>query len=155
MIENEQSEAITLDKTDKDILAILLDRANLSYRKIARKLQISPVTVMNRVQKLEKEVIRKYTLQLNYERLGFDLSAVINVRVQRGKLFEVEKQIARHPYVQAVYDITGDFDVLVLAKFRTRRELDAFVKRIQALEHVERTETNIVLNTIKEESVRL
>jgi len=155
MIENEQSEAITLDKTDKDILAILLDRANLSYRKIARKLQISPVTVMNRVQKLEKEVIRKYTLQLNYERLGFDLSAVINVRVQKGKLFEVEKQIARHPHVQAVYDITGDFDVLVLAKFRTRRELDAFVKRIQALEHVERTETNIVLNTIKEESVRL
>jgi DNA-binding Lrp family transcriptional regulator len=154
MPESEQPRPIEIDETDRKIIEILLDKANLSYRKIAKKLMISPVTVMNRVQKLERGIIRKYTVQLDYDRLGFDLSACINVRVEKGKLFEVERQIAKHPRVQSVYDITGDFDVLVLAKFKSRRELDSFVKRLQAMEHVDRTETNIVLNTIKEENLR-
>jgi Lrp/AsnC family transcriptional regulator for asnA, asnC and gidA len=56
--------------------------------------------------------------------------------------------------VQAVYDVTGDFDALVIAKFRSRRELDSFVKSLQTIEFVERTETNLILNIIKEDSVR-
>ncbi len=148
--------AIELDAVDKGILDALLDNSRLSYREIAKKLKISPATVMHRLNRLTKEgIIKNYTVNLDYEKLGFDVSVLIDIRVSKGKLFEVEKRIANHPHVFAVYDITGAFDAIVIAKFPNRKSMDAFVKRLQTFEFVERTETKLILNTIKEGNVRL
>jgi DNA-binding Lrp family transcriptional regulator len=156
MRKTEQSSKSVLDAKDIKILQTLLQDSKLSYRQIAKKLLISVATVMHRVRRLEDAgIIRKYTVHLDYDKLGYDLVAAIDVRVQKGRLFEVEKLIARHPNVQAVYDVTGSFDALVLTKFKNRRDLDSFVKKIQTYDFVERTETRLVLNTIKEEFVEI
>ena len=141
-----------IDKTDVEILRVLEKNSRLSLRKIAKKIGVSVATVMHRINRLEKEgVIRKYVALLDYDKLGYELEAVISVNVAKGKLFEVEKKIATDPCVHAVYDITGHFDVVVVARFKTRKSLDTFVKKIQTYDFVEKTETAIVLNTIKEE----
>ena len=140
------------DKTDIEILRVLEKNSRLSLRKIAKKVGVSVATVMHRLNRLEKEsVIRGYTALLDYDKLGFELQAIISVDVSKGKLFEVEKKIATDPSVHAVYDITGHFDVIVIARFKTRKSLDNFIKKIQTYDFVEKTETAIVLNTIKEE----
>jgi len=139
------------DKTDIEILRVLEKNSRLSLRKIAKKVGVSVATVMHRLNRLEKEsVIRGYTALLDYDKLGFELQAIISVDVSKGKLFEVEKKIATDPSVHAVYDITGHFDVIVIARFKTRKSLDNFIKKIQTYDFVEKTETAIVLNTIKE-----
>ena len=51
----------------------------------------------------------------------------------------------------AVYDITGDTDTIVIAKFKDRKSLSSFVKKLFAVPNVENTITHIVLNTIKED----
>ena len=141
-----------IDKTDVEILRVLEKNARLSLRKIAKRVGVSVATVMHRINRLEKEgVIRKYIALLDYDKLGYELEAVISVDVAKGKLFEVEKKIATDPSVHAVYDITGHFDVVVVARFKTRKSLDTFVKKIQTYAYVEKTETAIVLNTIKED----
>ena len=141
-----------IDKTDVEILRVLEKNARLSLRKIAKRVGVSVATVMHRINRLEKEgVIRKYIALLDYDKLGYELEAVISVDVAKGKLFEVEKKIATDPSVHAVYDITGHFDVVVVARFKTRKSLDTFVKKIQTYDFVEKTETAIVLNTIKED----
>ena len=145
-----------LSKTDVSIIRVLQKNSRLSLRKIASKVNVSVATVMNRLNRLEdEEIVKNYSVYLDYEKLGFDLEALIEIRVSKGRLIEVERKIASHPNVFAVYDITGDFDVVVLAKFRNRRALDVFVKKIQTYEFVERTETKIILNTIKEEQLKL
>jgi DNA-binding Lrp family transcriptional regulator len=145
-----------LDPIDKGVLNALLEDSRLSYRQIAKKLRISPATVMHRVNRLLKDgIIRSHTISLDYEKLGFDVNVLIEVRVSRGKLFDVEKRIAGHPNVYAVYDITGDFDAVIIAKFPSRKSMDAFLKKLQTFEFVERTETKLILNTIKEENIRL
>ena len=122
-------------------------------RQIAKKADVSVATAMNHIRELEKEnVIKKYVTKIDYEKLGFDIVVMIEIRVSKGKLFEVEKKVSSHPNVFAVYDITGPFDSLVLARFKTRRQLDGFIKKLQAYEFVERTETKLILNTIKEEN---
>ncbi len=150
--ENEQMEKEEkLDKLDKRILNILLEDSRLSYRKIARILKVSPATVMNRTNKLNKDVIRKYSVFLDYEKLGYEIEVIIELRISKGKLIEVERKIATHPNVVAVYDITGDFDAVVIARFKNRRTMDLFLKKIQAYDFIERTFTKFVLHTIKEE----
>ncbi len=144
-----------LDSTDRGILGALVENSRLSYRQLAKLLHISPATVMHRVNRLEKErIIRNYTVSLDYEKLGLDVSVLIEIRVARGKLFDVEKRIASHPNVSVVYDVTGDFDAIVIATFPSRKAMDAFLKKLQTYEFVERTETKLILNTIKEENVR-
>jgi len=143
-----------IDPIDRKILNILLDNSRLSYRQIARKVGVSVVTVMNRVRELErKNVITAYTSDFDYEALGYDIHIIIKMRIAKGRLFEVEKKIASNPHVFAVYDVTGDFDALIIAKFKNRRSMDSFLKKLQTYEFVERTETIFILNTIKEKNI--
>lgn len=143
------------DQLDKNILGVLLDDSRLSYRQIAKKLGVSTATVMNRVKELEKEIIKKHTIILDYEKVGYDVEVLIEVRISKGKLFQVEKEIAHHPNVFAVYDLTGDFDAIILARFPNRRKMDAFLKKIQTYDFVERTNTRLILNTIKEKQISI
>lgn len=143
-----------IDEVDKKILNVLLKNPKLSVRDIAKLVGVSSVTVLKRIKHLEKEgVIKSYTAYLDYSKTGYDLEVIIKIRVSKGKLFEVEEKIAVHKNIFAVYDITGDFDVIVIARFKNRKSLDAFLKKIQTYSFVERTETAMILNTIKEEFI--
>jgi DNA-binding Lrp family transcriptional regulator len=145
-----------MDVKDQKILNILVDNARLSYREIAKKVGVSVVTVLKRVKALEqKGMIQGYTARLDYEKLGYDVHVLIKMRIGKGKLFDVEKKIASHANVFAVYDITGQDDALIIAKFKNMRSMDAFLKKIQKFDFVERTETQLILNTIKEKPIDL
>ncbi|MEK6857854.1 MAG: Lrp/AsnC family transcriptional regulator [Nanoarchaeota archaeon] len=141
-----------IDETDKQILNVLLDDSRLSYREIAKKVGVSVATVMHRVNRLKKEkIIKKYTTALDYEKLGYDVEITIHLKINKGKLIELENKIAKAKNVFAVYDVTGKSDAIVIARFKNRRSMDNFLKHIQTYDFVERTETSLILNTIKEE----
>jgi len=145
-----------LDELDTKILNIIREDAKLSYRKIATKLGVSTATIMNRINKLEKDgVIRGYHTSVNYEKLGYDFVAMIYIRFSKGKIIEMCEEIAKHPNVSAIYDVTGSFDTIVFTKFKNRKELDKFLKHMNGMEGIERNETRIVLNTFKEEHIKV
>jgi len=77
---------------------------------------------------------------------------VIELTVSKGKMLEIENQIAKNPNVFAVYDITGTHDALILARFKDRSALSAMIKEIHKSPEVERTNTHLILNVIKEQS---
>jgi len=72
------------------------------------------------------------------------------VTVSRGKLVEMENEIAKNPNVCGVYDITGSTDALIIAKFKSREDLSRFTKYLLSLPYLERTNTHVVLTTVKE-----
>ncbi len=137
---------------DLEILKILSEDGRESYRKIAQDLNKSPVTIKSHVEELEKGIIKSYGAQLDYEKLGFDIIAIIELTVSKGKMLEVERMIAEDPNVFGVYDITGTYDALILARFRNRGDLSDMIKEIHTSPNVERTNTHLVLNVIKEGS---
>jgi DNA-binding Lrp family transcriptional regulator len=141
-----------MDETDTKILHQILSDGRSSYRKIAEQIGVSPPTVLNRIQKLERShVIKSYSAVLDHEKLGYDLTAIIELTAVKGKITEVEKHISKFANVCAVYDITGLTDMLIVAKFRNRRELSDFVKKDLSLPYVERTNSRMVLVTVKED----
>lgn len=141
-----------LDQTDVKILKNLLADARLSNRQIARTVGVSVGTVIARIQKMEQEgIIKGYSTILDHEKLGYELTTITEITVSKGKLLEVEKEIAKMPNVCAVYDVTGLTDSMVIVKSKTRKELSDFVKTVLAMPFVERTNTHVVLTTIKED----
>ena len=141
-----------LDETDVKILKTLMTDARLSSRQIATKCGVSIGTVLSRIKKMERNgIIMGYSAVVNHEKLGYELTVVTEITVSKGRLLEMENEIARLPNVCCVYDTTGLTDAMVIAKFKSREELSGFTKRLLALPYVERTNTHVVLTTVKED----
>jgi len=141
-----------LNETDMKILQGLLDDARFSSRQIAKNVGVSVGTVLSRIKKMEGEgLIKGYSVILNHEKLGYELTVVTEITVSKGRLVEMEKEVAKIPNVCSVYDVTGLTDAIIVAKFRNREELGQFTKRLLALPYLERTNTHVVLTTVKED----
>lgn len=143
---------MNLDKTDEIILKNLMVDARLSARQLALKLGISTVTVLSRIKKLEKEkIIKGYTALIDHEKLGYNLTAIIEIIAKKDKILDMEVELSKRENVCGVYDITGNTDTLVIAKFKSRNELSEFVKGLASIQNIENTITHVVLNTTKED----
>ena len=141
-----------MDQTDINILRELVDDARLSCNEIARRIGVAVGTVVTRIRNLEKEgVIKGYSAILDAEKIGYDVTAIIEIVISKGKLLEVEEEVAKTPNVYGVYDITGASDAIVVSRFKNRQELSKFVKSLLSSEFVERTLTHVALETVKED----
>jgi Lrp/AsnC family transcriptional regulator for asnA, asnC and gidA len=143
---------LVLDDLDMDILRSLNDNARKSFRDIAKELHVSLTTVSNRVKAMEKAgVIQGYIPVVDATKLGYDIMAVIGIKVIHGRIVDTERDLARDPAVFAVFDSTGEWDAIIMARFKTRADLNVFVKKVLDHENVDRTYTQVVLNITKEE----
>ncbi len=142
-----------IDELDLEILSILSIDGRKNKSTIADDLNRSPNTIIKRISNLEENgVIKNYGVQIDYEKLGYNIIALIELTISKGKMLEVEQDIAKIPNVFAVYDITGEYDALILARFKNRGDLSKMIKKIHTSQFVERTNTHMVLNVIKENS---
>ena len=142
-----------VDETSQKVLEEYLQDSRQSFREVARKIGIASGTVANRIKELEETgIIKKYTTQLDYEKLGYELTAITEIIVSEGMMIEVGNNISEISNAINVYNVTGDSDILIMAKFKTRQELSDFTKTILKMPHVVRTKTQVVLNTLKEDT---
>jgi len=143
---------MSIDETDIAILKELQEDSKTSYRDIAKRLDLSVGTVHNRVKKLlGMGVIKSFVVVLDPEKLGFDLTAVILMQVEGEHIVETEKMIAKSRSVISVYDTTGDYDIIVVAKFKTRQDFNAFIKDVLKIQYVKRSVSSLALNVVKED----
>jgi len=143
---------LNIDDVDRKILSEYVKDARLSFREVAKHIGVSVGTVLSRTKKMEQEgLIKGFTVLLDDEKLGYPLTALTEVTVSKGKLVEIEKEIAKLSSTCAVYDVTGQTDAIIIGKFRNRQELSTFTKSILSLNYVEHTNTHLVLTTIKED----
>jgi DNA-binding Lrp family transcriptional regulator len=140
-----------LNETDVKILKGLLEDARFSSRQIAKNVGVSVGTVLSRIKKMEEDgLIKGYSVILDHEKLGYQLTVVTEITVSKGRLVESENEIAKIPNVCGTYDVTGLTDAIIIAKFKSREDLGAFTKKLLALPFIERTNTHVVLTTVKE-----
>lgn len=140
------------DDLDRKIIRALNRNARKSFRVIAKDVNTSVTAVINRIKKYEESgVIRGYIPLVNMEYFDLKLIAIIALRISQGKLLEVQQDIAEDSRVTAVYDITGEWDSIVIGYFRDREDLNDFIKSLLAKKNIDRSVTHIVLNVVKEE----
>ena len=141
-----------IDDVDRKILGEYQNNPQQSFREIAQKVGVSQGTVLTRRKRMEEEgLIKGYTVIIDYEKLGYQLTAITEITVSKGKVVEVGEKIAKMPTTCAVYNVTGLTDAMIIAKFRTREELGIFTKTLMEMPFVERTNTHLVLMTVKED----
>ncbi len=115
---------------------------------------MSLATVNRRVRHLQDQgTIQGYTALVDPEVVGWTLTAVIGLRIDKGHVRAVHQEIASDERIFGVYDVTGEWDGLVLVRLRDREDLDDLVKTTLSLAHIQRTNTMVVLKTVLEKGV--
>ena len=145
-----------IDDVDRRILAVLLADARTSMRSIAEEVGVALGTVSNRVKRMEEMgVIHGYGVHIDAEKVGWTMTVLCGLRIEKGQLMEVQRRIAEDSRVFGIYDVTGEFDSMVLARVRDRAHLDDLSKTVLSSEGIIRTVTHVVLNTVKQNGVQL
>lgn len=138
------------DELDRRIVELMCRSSQGSYRQIAKQLGIHPTTLIQRVKNLEaKGVINGYRAKVDYMRLGFDYMGIIQVYVEKNML-DVQETIRSIPQVLAVFDVTGECDSIVWIACRDREEFSNIVKSILKIDGVQKTNTSVILNVMKD-----
>lgn len=143
-----------LDNIDRAIISILLDDARASQRKLSREIGVAQGTITNRIKRLEDAgIISGYSVVIDPEKVGWSMTIMAGLRIAKGRMIDVQQKIAADPRVFSVYDVTGDWDSIVLARVKNRADLDDLTKTVFTLEGVTRSFTHVVLNTVKEDGL--
>jgi len=146
------AEQLSIDEMDKKILKFLVWDARLSYREIGRHVKLSTTTVIERLKKLKANgVINGYSVNLDSKKLGYELSAIIELVAPKLIIRKAMEEITELPNVYGVYQTTGDVDAIIIAKFKGTDELQKFLGDLYNKLEIQRSETRIVLNTLKED----
>lgn len=142
-----------VDTVDLMILKELRKDCKRPMRELAQRLRMHPNTLLQRIKRLEKsKIIRCYHADIDYKSLGYDMHAVVTIKIRKSGLEDEEllREVATHPEVVALYAVTGGADCIAVVKAKNRDDLVRLLKFIQAQEQVLRTTTYLILVTYKE-----
>jgi len=139
-----------MDILDLKIVRCLTEDARCTYKYIAEEAGVSEATVKNRIDKLQKEgIIKKFTIIMDYHKLGRAIKAFIGLKVQPAKISEIVSVIEKNPDVHVLYRTSGDVDLLIEVIFEQMEDLNSFLERELALEGILGTVVTIVIGPYK------
>ncbi len=139
-----------LDGPDRLILSELISDARTSIRSLAERVHISRANAYARVGRLVADgVITGFSAQISHERAGLGTSAYVSLSIEQNSWREVSARLGRLPYVEHVWMLGADFDVLVLVRAPDNAALrDLVLDRIQAIPGVQTTRTWLVFDEL-------
>ena len=142
---------MTYENLDQKLVNQLLGDGRASLRSLAEELDVSVTTVSNHLSDLETDgIINGYTPKVDYSELGYDVTAILQLKVEGHALVEVTDQLAQHPQMMSVYEITGDHDILAVGKFRDTDDMNESIKQLLTDPEIKESNTSVVLNPAKE-----
>jgi DNA-binding Lrp family transcriptional regulator len=142
---------MTYENLDEKLINALLDDGRASLRSLAERLDVSVTTVSNHLSDLEERgVIEGYTPKVDYDELGYDVTAVIQLKVEGSALPEITDRLKDHQQMVSVYEVTGDHDVIAIGKFKDTDAMNDQIKELLVDPDIKESNTSVVLNTVLE-----
>jgi DNA-binding Lrp family transcriptional regulator len=142
---------MTYENLDARLVNALLGNGRASLRSLGEELDVSVTTVSNHLRDLEEEgVVRGYTPTVDYDALGYDVTAVIQLKVEGDALPEITDRLRDEKRMLSVYEVTGDYDIIAVGKFRDTDEMNDQIKSLLTDENIRESNTSVVLNAVTE-----
>ncbi len=139
-----------IDEIDKKILDILKENSKEKIINISKKLGLPMSTIYNRIKRMEEEkIIEKYTLLINYKKLGFYIKSLIFIKYDPNSNIsqkELLQNLLKSNNIEKGYIITGEWDILIIARFRNIDEMSSFIlDRLRNFKGIKETYTMVIL----------
>lgn len=137
---------MVLDELDLRLIHLLKENARMPYSRLAKELGISESAVRKRISKLVKSgVVKKMTIEYD---LKNEIKAVVLVKTQPPvPVPEISKNVKKIVGVDAVYEVTGEYDIVVILRAPGVEMINRFIDEVRSIPGVMSTYTMIVLRT--------
>jgi DNA-binding Lrp family transcriptional regulator len=138
---------MTYEHLDAELINALLADGRASLRSLAEDLDVSVTTVSNHLSDLEEDgVIEGYVPIVDYEEVGYDVTAIIQLKVEGDALPDITDRLEDRKQVVSVYEVTGDYDIIAVAKFADTDDMNDEIKTVLTDPDVNESNTSVVLN---------
>ena len=136
-----------IDENDLRIIEMLTDNARSSLREIAAEVNLSPSSIRNRMARLvDIGVIKKYTLELDHRKLGYEVEVVVLITSNPGESDSIYRKLSKYDKISRVLRTSGSASFMCMVRVRDIPQLAQFITReLEKLEGVERIETMFIL----------
>lgn len=142
---------MTYENLDAKLVNALLGDGRASLRSLAEELDVSVTTVSNHLSDLEeKGVIKGYTPRVDYDAVDYDVTAVIQLQVEGNALPDITDTLKEHRQMTSVYEVTGDYDVIAIGKFKDTDGMNDQIKQLLTDPDIKASNTSVVLNAVSE-----
>lgn len=142
---------MTYENLDAKLINELLGNGRASLRSLGEDLDVSVTTVSNHLRDLEDEsVINGYTPIVDYGNLGYDVTAIIHLKVEGSALAEITDRIKEQKQMISVYETTGDYDIIAIGKFKDTDDMNAQIKSLLEDVDIRESNTSVVLDAVTE-----
>ena len=142
---------MTYDNLDSQLINALLGNGRASLRSLGEELDVSVTTISNHINDLESgDVIKGYTTIVDYDELGYDVTAIIHLKVEGSALEEIVDRLRKQEQMISVYETTGDYDIIAVGKFEDTSGMNAQIKELLDDVDIRESNTSVVLNSVKE-----
>ncbi|WP_049937678.1 HTH-type transcriptional regulator Lrp [Haloplanus natans] len=142
---------MTYENLDAKLINALLGDGRASLRSLAEELDVSVTTVSNHLRDLEEEgVIEGYTPRVNYGALGYDVTAILQLKVEGSALPGITDRLQEQKQMVSVYEVTGDYDVIAVGKFIDTDGMNEQIKTLLTDADIRESNTSVVLNAVVE-----
>ncbi|WP_254839978.1 HTH-type transcriptional regulator Lrp [Natronomonas marina] len=142
---------MTYENLDRKLVNALLDDGRASLRSLGEDLDVSVTTVSNHISDLEEQgIIEGYVPEVNYGELGYDVTAIIQLKVEGSALPEITDRLSEHTHMVSVYEVTGDHDIVAIGKFTDTDHMNEGIKELLIDPDIKESNTSVVLNTVVE-----
>ncbi|WP_458719452.1 Lrp/AsnC family transcriptional regulator [Candidatus Nitrosocosmicus sp. R] len=144
-----------IDDLDLKILSELSKDASISVPRLSKKININSSVVYSRIKRLVKRgLIKKFTIVINDEALGFNVKALTGITMDSKLRDNVLAELFKIPEVREVAEVTGRFDVLVTMTARSLDEMHQIIsEKVGRIEGVQKTETFIEMRKTSREII--
>ena len=142
---------MTYENLDRKLVNAILGDGRASLRSLAEDLDVSVTTVSNHLSDLEDQgIIQGYTPKIDYNALGYDVTAILQLKVEGSALKTVVDDLQQHRQMMSVYETTGDHDVIAVGKFTDTDDMNDEIKALLTDPDIKESNTSVVLNIAKE-----
>jgi DNA-binding Lrp family transcriptional regulator len=136
---------------DLRIIQELQRDGRASLRDLAQRLGVSTTTISKHLQRLRDEgVIRGFKPVLDYAKLGYEITTITQIKAKGKEIPRIVEALEVDDHLTHVYEITGEFDILVIGKFKDQESMNREIKRLLSHPEIEETNTSVVLSIVKE-----
>jgi len=139
------------ENLDRKLVNALLADGRESLRSLGEELDVSVTTVSNHISTLEDEgVIEGYAPIVDYGELGYDVTAIIQLKVEGSALPDIVDRLKEHKHMVTVYETTGDHDIIAIGKYTDTDHMNDQIKELLVNPDIKQSNTSVVLNTVAE-----
>jgi Lrp/AsnC family transcriptional regulator for asnA, asnC and gidA len=141
-----------MDDVDLAILRSLIKNSRITISQMSKEINVPDATISNRLKKLETNVIKRYTMIPDWQKVGLEITSIIIIQTESEKHESVKEGLSILEEVSEVYSVSGEYDILIKVWVQSIEELNQLINaKIRSVDGVEDLTEMIVMERVKED----